>query len=87
MGEPWTMCECAPLLPQDREEFRAIQREISFLADCNHPNVVRYLVSNRPTQRAPPIHMQHNAFVCAALPVGQPSEAWCSQHNPAASYG
>ncbi|KXZ43163.1 hypothetical protein GPECTOR_99g798 [Gonium pectorale] len=40
-----------PLTEADREEFRTIQREIAFLADCNHPNVVRYLGSYRhPTE-------------------------------------
>ena len=33
-----------PVTEQDREEFKQIQREVAFLADCNHPNVVRYLV-------------------------------------------
>lgn len=33
-----------PLTEQDKEDFKQIQREIAFLADCNHPNVVRYLV-------------------------------------------
>ncbi len=34
-----------PLLDTDREELQAIQREIQFLAGCNHPNIVKYLVS------------------------------------------
>lgn len=33
-----------PLTEQDKEDFKQIQKEIAFLADCNHPNVVRYLV-------------------------------------------
>ncbi|PNW80428.1 hypothetical protein CHLRE_07g317300v5 [Chlamydomonas reinhardtii] len=36
-----------PVTEQDREEFKQIQREVAFLADCNHPNVVRYLGSYR----------------------------------------
>ncbi|MEW5309707.1 MAG: hypothetical protein WDW38_001571 [Sanguina aurantia] len=36
-----------PLTEQDKEDFKQIQREIAFLADCNHPNVVRYLGSYR----------------------------------------
>ncbi|GIM11358.1 hypothetical protein Vretimale_14891, partial [Volvox reticuliferus] len=36
-----------PVTEEDREEFKQIQREINFLAECNHPNVVRYLGSYR----------------------------------------
>ncbi|EFJ44650.1 MAP kinase [Volvox carteri f. nagariensis] len=36
-----------PVTDQDREELTQIQKEIRFLADCNHPNVVRYLGSYR----------------------------------------
>lgn len=38
-----------PLTEQDKEDFKQIQREIAFLADCNHPNVVRYLVRQSPS--------------------------------------
>jgi hypothetical protein len=39
-----------PVTDQDREELKQIQREIAFLADCNHPNVVRYLVRGSQLQ-------------------------------------
>lgn len=33
-----------PLTEQDKEDFASIQKEIAFLSDCNHPNIVKYLV-------------------------------------------
>jgi serine/threonine protein kinase len=33
-----------PLTDTDADELAAIQREIQFLAGCNHPNIVKYLV-------------------------------------------
>lgn len=33
-----------PLTEQDNEDFATIQKEIAFLSDCNHPNIVKYLV-------------------------------------------
>lgn len=35
-----------PVLEHDVEEFKSIQKEIAFLSDCNHPNVVHYLVGD-----------------------------------------
>ena len=35
------------LVDQPPEDFRLIEKEIEFLASCNHPNVVRYLVSRQ----------------------------------------
>lgn len=34
------------LVDQPPEDFQLIEKEIEFLASCNHPNVVRYLVSD-----------------------------------------
>lgn len=34
-----------PLTDTDAEELKSIQKEIAFLAECNHPNIVRYYVS------------------------------------------
>ena len=33
------------LADQPAEDFKQIEKEIEFLAACDHPNVVRYLVS------------------------------------------
>lgn len=35
------------LTDRDREDMRRIQKEIQFLSDCNHPNIVRYRGSCR----------------------------------------
>ena len=37
-----------PVTDQDRDEFMQIQKEIAFLSECNHPNVVRYQVRTAP---------------------------------------
>lgn len=34
-----------PLSQTEEAEFKQIQKEIRMLQGCNHPNVVRYLVS------------------------------------------
>lgn len=35
------------LTDRHREDMRRIQKEIQFLSDCNHPNIVRYRGSYR----------------------------------------
>ena len=35
------------LADQPTDEFKQIEKEIDFLASCNHPNIVRYLVGGR----------------------------------------
>lgn len=43
-----------PLADTDAEELQSIQKEIQFLAGCNHPNIVKYLVRTlRTAQQAP----------------------------------
>jgi serine/threonine protein kinase len=33
------------LTENDLDDLKQIQKEIEYLADCNHPNIVKYLVS------------------------------------------
>jgi serine/threonine-protein kinase 24/25/MST4 len=35
------------LTENDAEDLKQIQKEIEYLADCNHPNIVKYLVGGR----------------------------------------
>ena len=57
-----------PLTDTDADELQAIQKEIAFLAGCNHPNIVKYLV------RAPsaPLDLAASLQCFERL-----SETWC----------
>jgi hypothetical protein len=44
---------------QDQDELERIHHEITMLAECNHPNIVKYLVGMRSPQPASPHRLTH----------------------------
>lgn len=49
------------LTENDLDDLKQIQKEIEYLADCNHPNIVKYLVSLQ--RHALPEGVSHAAAV------------------------
>lgn len=54
----------------DASEMEEVQREITMLQECNHPNVVRYMVRNAPmTSLSPATGFPAEHAGCSALNV------------------